>query len=318
MGIGHIGSCTVLVTGARGVLGSYTRLLLSGMHPKRLLTPSREELDLLSTSSTHSYIEEHRPDIVIHLAATVYGLGGNLANPLNALTCNTVIDNNLFRALDHYPAKHIFFASTVAGYPCSSGNSALGLREDDFFTGFPHEGEYGYAMAKRHAYSYLQLLKKVHGTSFNYGIFTNLYGRYDRFDTSGGHVLPSLVAKARVARVEERPLTVWGNPESTRDFMHAADAAGAILHLITLNRDLSIVNISTGKETAIGEIAKIIADENGLDSITYDPGSPVGISRRVVDNSRLLGTGFQSAITLDYGIRDLVGWYSDNLTSARR
>lgn len=137
---------TILLTGSTGMLGSYLKLLLSALTNYQVLSPSRHELDLLSQSSTKAYISRHKPHIVIHLSASVFGLGGNINRPLKALTDNSCIDNCLFEALVEFPPEHIFYASTVAGY----GYPFIGtpLQEDNFFEGTPHHGEYGYAMAK--------------------------------------------------------------------------------------------------------------------------------------------------------------------------
>jgi GDP-L-fucose synthase len=305
----------ILITGSGGILGSYLKLLLPPSDSYTVLAPTREELDLSSFSSVKNYFSFHVPDIVIHLAATVFGLGGNLANPIQALVSNTTINNNLFAVLALHPPQHIFFAGTVASYPYPY--PAEGLKEEFLFTGLPHGGEYGYAMAKRHAYAYLELLRRQYATSFNYGIFTNLYGRYDKFDITNGHVIPSLIAKAYAANVSDSPLEVWGNPLTTRDFLHAADAAGAILHLLKNSRNLKVVNISSGCETSILSVAEIIKDEAKLSDINFDSSAPVGISRRLVNNEVLLGTGFAPSVPIDFGLRSLYQWYSQNFGKVR-
>lgn len=307
----------VLLTGGRGMLGTYTRLLLSNLSLACVLSPTRDEMDLSLLCSVENYLIEHKPDIVIHLAATVYGLGGNMSNPILSLTSNTLINNNLFSALAKFPVEHIFFASTVAGYPFSGATPNISLKEADFFSGMPHDGEFGYAMAKRHAYSYLKLLKRVCSTRFTYGIFTNLYGRYDRFDSTHGHVIPSLVAKSFLARERSEPLVVWGNPQSTRDFMHAADASSALIHLITKCPDLEVVNISSGNECPIANVAEMIARFSNVSSVVYDHDRPVGISRRVVDNTKLVQSGFQCSVPIETGLLNLVEWFAGNRASAR-
>jgi GDP-L-fucose synthase len=305
----------ILITGSNGVLGRYLLLHLKSIGASKILAPKRSELDLEDLLCTRAYIQKHKPSIVIHLAATVYGLGGNIANPVQALVSNTLINNNLFSALSECPPTRIFFASTVAAYSYPFPDN--GLHESAFFCGQPHDGEYGYAMAKRHAYAYLKLLKRTSGTNFIYGIFTNLYGRYDRFNATVGHVIPSLITKAYTASQNSDPLVVWGAPDTTRDFMHAADAASAIIHLIKSEFASELVNISTGRAVSVGEVSEIIREAAGLDNLVFDASAPTGIKNRVVDNTLLTQSGFHPVVALRDGLIDLYDWYSSNRTIAR-
>jgi Nucleoside-diphosphate-sugar epimerases len=133
------------------------------------------------------------------------------------------------------------------------------LKEADFFEGLPHYGEFGYAMAKRHAYTYLKIISQETEMLFSYGIFTNLYGENDRFDESNGHIIPSLISKAYSASLSGKNLNVWGNGSAERDFLYAEDAARAVLLCLEDDNPQRIINISSGRGIRIGYIAETIA-----------------------------------------------------------
>ncbi|MFT4464124.1 MAG: NAD-dependent epimerase/dehydratase family protein [Sodalis sp. (in: enterobacteria)] len=175
------------------------------------------------------FFSYNRPHYVFHLASLVFGLLGNMENQLNAIATNTLINQQLFLACQRYPVRKIFFASTVAGY--GYPYQSLPLTEPYFFSGAPHAGEYGYGMAKRHALGYLEILRREYDIDYCYGIFTNLFDPYDRFDIHCGHVIPSLIEKAAASvQRQDRCLHVWGRPETSRDFMFSEEAGAAALH----------------------------------------------------------------------------------------
>jgi GDP-L-fucose synthase len=300
------GSCC-LVTGARGLLGTALVELIRAAEPSaEILTPTRSELDLQDKHGTADYFRNHRPEYVFHMAATVFGLAGNMANQMKSLSENTVINDNLLSALVVAQPRYVFFASTVAGY--GFPYSSLPLVESEYFIGEPHRGEYGYACAKRHAFGYLRLLRKELNIDTTYGILTNLYGENDRFDEVSGHVIPSLMVKALKAAETGSSLSVWGDGTATRDFLHATDAARAILYCASSPAKTEILNISSGVAVSIGEVASIIANCAGLPGLTLEPDKPVGIATRVVDNSRLKSIGFVQNVLPSVGVPSTFEW----------
>jgi len=306
---------TILVTGSGGVLGSaiLSELNRSGFH--NILSPDRSELNLLDANSTRSYIRKYKPKSIIHLASLVYGLGGNLKYQLQSVIANTAINNNLFSAISEVETEHFFFAGTVASYPFPY--SAIPIVEESFFNGLPHDGEFGYAMAKRHAYTYLKIMSKKNGIRFVYGIFTNLYGPRDKFDVENGHVIPSLIAKGYDAGTKKESLTVWGDGSAIRDFLYASDAASAAV-LCMKNPSNDIINISSGCGVPISAIAELICSYYGVDKINYLTDRPVGIPSRIVDNSRLKKLGFSVSISIEEGIRQTCDWYEKNINGIRQ
>jgi GDP-L-fucose synthase len=302
----------ILVTGAHGGLGT---ALVKQILDQDILTPTRSECDLLNAESVQTYIRRHRPKKVVHLASLVYGLKGNIDNYFNALNDNTIINANLFAALNQNPPEYIFFAGTVASYPFPYPR--MPLYEDDFFLGLPHAGEFGYAMAKRHAFAYLDLLKKNRCVRFNYGIFTNMYGEHDKFNSESGHVIPSLIAKAYNAKINGSQFDVWGDGSATRDFLHFEDAARAIVLCLETEVAFELLNISSGQASSIKFCADTICKAAGIESVCYLEDKPVGISSRTVSNVRLKQLGFQQKISLTNGLRNLFGWYEANFGSVR-
>lgn len=310
-----LGSCC-LVTGAGGVLGRAVIEQLAQLGVPQVLAPTRTELDLLDAQATEAYFSLHRPDTVIHLAATVFGLAGNMKNQVRAVIENSAINHHVLSAVAKYPAERFFFAGTVASYPYPY--TTMPLREDQFFLGLPHSGEFGYAMAKRHAFSYLRILGEEIGLKYTYGVFTNLYGEHDRFDVSGGHVIPSLISKAHSAALTGTPFEVWGDGTAERDFLHAEDAARAVMLCLTSNGLRNLVNISSGQAVSIKEITDCIAVEAGVTDIRFNADQPVGIKTRVVDNSQLVSVGFAPRISISAGLARTFKWYRENQVGIRQ
>lgn len=306
----------VLVTGAGGGLGKVVLSTLRSHGYSMILAPSRCDLNLLDAESVSRYIGLHQPNAVLHLAALVFGLQGNLDNQMRSLLENSQINENIFSALDIHPVDYFFFASTVAAY--AYPYKRIPLVEEDFFGGLPHDGEFGYAMSKRHAYAYLKILKDTKGTNFTYGIFTNLYGENDRFNDNAGHVIPSLITKANRALLEKKPLLVWGDGTAERDFLHFDDAAQAILRCMEIGTTPELVNISSGRSTSIRMLTELVCKTAGVADIEFQIDKPVGIQSRVVDNTLLRNLGFSQSIGLDFGIQRLYRWYSENISGVRR
>lgn len=306
----------LLITGSRGVLGTALIKILQSEGFTQLLTPKRHEMDLLDPISTQTYFSRHRPQAIIHLASLVLGLGGNLKYQLRSAIENTSINNNIFSSIQKYPVKNFFYAGTVASYPFPY--HSLPLTEKVFFEGLPHYGEFGYAMAKRHAYTYLRILSEEIGLRYTYGIFTNLYGEHDRFDPENGHVIPSLIAKAYESSKSQEALVVWGDGTAERDFLHAKDAAKAILLCLDQDDENSLINISSGIGVSIRYLAETLATIAKIPRLIFSTDKPAGIPRRIVDNKKLVQSGFIQSISIEDGLSNTYKWYLSNIGNIRR
>jgi len=272
----------IWVTGANGSLGKSLVESLETASFGPILAPTRDELDLANLSAVESFVAKNRPTHVFHLAAQVFGISGHRQNPEASLLTNTLIDNSVFAALFKTPPTWIYYSSTVAayGYPYLT----LPLKESDFLEGKPHDSEFGYAVSKRFALNYLELLNRQHKTTFAYGLSTNLFGSGDRFLEGRGHVVISLLEKAGIAKLENKPLEVWGTGSATRDFLSTTDAANIMISLMDI--DVGVVNIASGVEISISEIAEYIVDAFGLPGFKF-VGINEGITKRVCSVSKL-------------------------------
>lgn len=299
----------VLITGGSGLLGMAVQKKLRENNID-FIAPPRKELDLLEYGLTLEYLKNYEPTEVVHLAAVVFGLGGNLRNQMNSAVFNTTMNNNLFSALYQIPPKNIFFAGTAASY--SYPFKALPLEENVFFEGFPHYGEFGYAMAKKHAYTYLKILKEEKKTSFIYGVFTNLFGEHDNFDIDNGHVIPSLIAKACIAKKENRALEVWGDGSARRDFLYSEEAAKAIFFLLNTSLTEEVINISSGESYSMKEVAELIAQyANIKQEIVYLKDMPSGIRDREISNKKIVDLGWCLDSDFKKSLCKTYAWYSE-------
>lgn len=304
----------ILITGSSGVLGYGLLKALKESGYNNLYTPNHKELDLLNYNNIKSYLEYYKPSYVFHLASIVYGIKGNEINQWPALIKNTSINQNLLLAISEVKTvKKIFYAGTVASYPA---NSEMPLREPNFFLGIPHDGEFGYACSKKYVYAYLVLLLKKFGIEFTYGIFTNIYGPNDRFNSETGHVIPSLIAKAESAYRSKTSLKIWGDPGTTRDFIYNEDAGYAAL--LAMNKSNGLINISSGKETTMKQVAASIVSNYKNLEYTWDSSKPIGISNRSVSNALLKGLGWKEKNSFNEGISKTISWYRNNPNKIRR
>lgn len=295
----------ILITGGSGLVGSSLLRRIQGRY--EIFAPSHKELDLNNEKAVDEYLRVHKIDVCIHAAAVVFGLGGHLSNPGEALFANTRLDQNVFNAVRKNGLKKFIYVGTVAAY--GFPYVQLPLREEDFYQGEPHESEYGYASAKRAASSFCKVLSDS-GIPSIYCILTNVYGPNDRFNIATGHVIPSLIAKGSQAALSGEPLKVWGNPETTRDFIYVDDVAAAIDQLMD-SPFQGNVNLSTGVETSMLDVAEGISRKFGIRSIQWEANKPQGIPKRVVSNKLLKSVINFKETDFQTGLDKTVEWYKN-------
>jgi GDP-L-fucose synthase len=304
----------ILITGGRGMLGRSLIGELEAAGYRNILAPTRSELDLLDTRAVRAYLGRHKPYWVFHLASVVYGLLGNMRNQSVALTDNTLINHNVLTAAGAARVRKIFYAGSVASYP--HPYPSLPLTEDALWQGAPHRGEYGYACAKRHALSYLEVLHEEAGIDYCYGVLTNLYGPHDRFDDCNGHVIPSLIRRLHESKRTGEVFRAWGDGTARRDFMHAQDAARAAL--VGMANVTGVMNICSGATTPISEVvAGLVTAEQYRGRVIWQTEMPTGIVERSVSNRILREYGFSCAYSLELGLVETWNWYDANRELAR-
>lgn len=312
---------SLLVTGSSGLLGaSVVRAIRELAWDKKfkILTPSSQELDLTLENETENYFGIHKPEVVVHLAAKVMGLRGNMDNQIQSMRQNSRINESLFLAATKYPPKRIFFAGTVASY--AFPYKSLPLVEEHFLDGDVHAGEFGYAWAKRSAYPWLRLFSEELGVSWSYALFTNLFGPNDRFIGPHTHVIPALIQKAHETKRSKgsKSLEVWGHPEVTRDFLFAPEAGRAsLVALENSSQEGLIVNIASGVETSMKNVAESIAAHFEIENVSWDSAKPVGVPNRSMNIDKLSSFGFQPNIGLHDQLGKTIEWYLANPSLVR-
>lgn len=302
----------LLVTGSTGLLGSAIHLQSEGLY--EVFAPSRRELDLEDGVAVSSYIAKLQPDYCIHTAAHVYGLGGHKLHPNKALFLNSKIDINLISALSSTKIEHFIYVGTVAsyGYPYVTQP----LMEIDFMKGLPHAGEYGYAMAKRFGYDLASSLK-LNGASVTYAIMTNLFGPNDNFNEKTGHVIPSLISRAFHSLDHGLPLQVWGDETDSRDFLYSEVAAKRVIQALNGRHD-GLLNIGSGKERRIIDVALFIKNYLGVIGLEMKHGGVNAIHKRTLDISLLESKFGVIPDDFELNLQKTIDWFGKNRNRARR
>lgn len=306
-------SQALLVTGGGGLLGSAVVEHLGACgRSDAVLAPRRADLDLLDDPATLDWFREHRPARVIHLAGHVRGLAGNMGHQLDGLVLNSRMGLNLISACAAFPPERLVIGGSTSAYAFPFAR--LPLMEDGLLAGDVHPGEHGYASAHRLLIAGADALRRDAGVDARVAVLTNLFGPRDRFKGTAAHVVPALIARfTAAADAGDDEVAVWGNPGTTRDFMYSEDAAAAVVAALDAEDAPRLVNVASGAERTMGEVAATIAAATGYaGSITWDDSMPVGVPRRAVDVSRLHALmPATEEIGFDEGIRRTVAWYRD-------
>jgi GDP-L-fucose synthase len=302
----------LLITGSTGLLGSAIRAQSDGLF--EVFSPSRLELDLEDGVAVSEYVAALRPDYCIHTAAHVFGLGGHKLHPNKALFLNSKIDINLISALSETDIEHFVYVGTVAsyGYPYITQP----LIENEFMKGVPHAGEYGYAMAKRFGFDLSSSLK-LNGASVTYAIMTNMFGPHDNFNDKTGHVIPSLISRAFMALDNSSPLQVWGDDTDSRDFLYSEIAAKRIIQALNGRHD-GLLNIGSGKERRIVDVATVIKEYLGIAKLEMKHGGVNAIHNRTLDVALLESKYGVIPDEFEQNLKKTIDWFRDNRESARR
>ena len=304
----------ILITGGTGLIGTALTEYLCQRRYSNVLSIGSADCDLKNMDSTNNFFEKEQPEFVYHLAATVYGIMGNLKNQGSSFLENSLINLNVIEAARRVNVKKIVVMVTCAAYPDSP--LSLPLKEDEFWFGKPHYSEYGYAQAKRSMLANLISYRDSYGISFSYVISTNIYGPNDRFNLENGHVMPSLVKKFYEAKKTEREVEVWGDGSTCRDFLYSEDAARA-LYLIMESVD-GPINMASGKVNAIKDIVDWLAEFVHLKGkVKWDDSKPKGRCFREFDLTKLGQTGFKPEVDIESGVRKTYDWYERYVDVAR-
>jgi GDP-L-fucose synthase len=308
---------SVYIAGHRGLVGSalYRRFEDEGF--VNLLVRSRDELDLTDRAATFDFILESRPDVIIDAAARVGGIMANNTYPADFLSENLQIQVNLLDAAVAARVPRLLFLGSSCIYPKLAPQP---IGESALLTGPLEPTNDAYAIAKIAGILQVQAVRRQYGLSWISAMPTNLYGPGDNFSSTGSHLLPALIRRYEEARASAAPsVTNWGTGTPRRELLHVDDLARACLHLLEHFDSPIHVNIGTGVDHTISEIAEMVATAVGYTGETrWDSSKPDGTPRKVLDVSLIRKAGWHSQIALREGIEETVAWYRANLDAVRR
>lgn len=307
----------VAVTGGAGFLGSVVVEQLRKAGCQNIWIPRSRDYDLVQMDAVQRLYDDARPDLVLHLAARVGGIGANQANAGRFFYDNLMMGTQLMEIGRQRGLEKFVALATICAYPKFT---PVPFREEDLWAGYPEETNAPYGLAKKMMLVQAQAYRQQYGFNAVVLFPVNLYGPGDNFDMQTSHVIPALIRKCMEAQARgDRKVVLWGDGSPSREFLYVDDAARAILLATEHYNGSEPVNIGTSQEITIQELAHLIADEVGFDGeLVWDTTKPNGQPRRCLEVSRAKQFfGFEAAWTLHEGIKKTVAWYRSHQTEVR-
>jgi GDP-L-fucose synthase len=299
----------ILVTGGAGFLGSCVVQKLRERGADRVVIPRSGDCDLRNPGHVDQLYEETRPDLVIHLAARVGGIGANRAHPGTFFYDNALMGMYVIEYARRYAVRKFVCIGTVCSYPKFT---PVPFREEDLWNGYPEETNAPYGLAKKMLLTQLHAYRQEFGLNGVYLIPVNLYGPGDDFDPDSSHVIPALIRKCVAARASgSASITAWGTGTATREFLYVDDAAEAIATAAERYEKPDPVNIGSGDEISIGDLMTLIAHLVGYEGeIQWDVSQPDGQPRRRLETTRAWQEfGWRARTPLREGLRRTIDWF---------
>jgi len=303
----------VCVTGGAGFLGSYVLEKLAARGAKDVFVPRIEEFDLVRPEAIQRLLDEARPDLILHLAAHVGGIGANRAHPAEFFYDNLMMGVQLIHEAWKRGVQKFVALGTVCAYPKFT---PVPFREDDLWNGYPEETNAPYGLAKKMLLVQAQAYRQQYGFNTIFLIPVNLFGPGDNFDLESSHVIPALIRKCVEARDRGEPeVAVWGDGSPTREFLYVEDAAEGILLAAERYDGSEPVNLGSGREIRIKDLAETIARLTEFPGkIVWDASKPNGQPRRALDISRAEALfGFRAQMPFEEGLRRTIEWYRERV-----
>ena len=301
----------IFVAGHTGLVGSALVREISNSEEHSWVGRTRSELDLFDLDAIRSFLSEERPDAVIVAAARVGGIGANSTNPVEFLSENLKIELNMMEAAHAHGVTRLVFLGSSCIYPKFATQP---IKEEALLTGGLEETNAPYSIAKIAGLKLVEAYRSQFGRDWISAMPCNLYGPGDNFDLQSGHVLPSLIRRFHEAKVSgATAVTLWGSGSPTREFLFADDAAKAILFLLGNYSEPTHVNIGSGDEISIRDLAQTVAQVVGYTGSTFwDHSRPDGTPRKLLDSSKIHKLGWQHSTSLLEGVRKTYDWYLKN------
>jgi GDP-L-fucose synthase len=304
------------VAGHRGLVGSAVWRHLSARGHSALIGRTSTELDLRETAAVERFFAEQRPKYVVLAAAKVGGILANSTYPADFLSDNLQIQLNVLNAAQRSGVERLLFLGSSCIYPKLAPQP---ISEDSLLTGPLEPTNDAYAIAKIAGVLHVQALRRQHGASFISAMPTNLYGPGDNFDLTSSHVLPALIRRFHEATADGRDeIVIWGTGSPRREFLHVDDLARACIVLLERYDSGAPINIGTGTDVSIRDLAALIADIVGYRGrLTFDPSRPDGTPRKLLDVGRVNALGWKAEVALREGIASTYDWYRGSLADDR-
>jgi len=301
-------SARIYVAGHRGMVGSAVWRHLAAQGFTDLVGASSRELDLRETAPVDGFFEATKPDVVVLAAARVGGILANAMAPADFLADNLRIQLNVMQAAQRVGVDRLLFLGSSCIYPKFAPQP---ISEDSLLTGALEETNDGYAIAKIAGILQVQALRRQYGVHYISAMPTNLYGPGDNFDPVSSHVLPAMIRRFHEAKVTgAQQVTLWGSGTPRREFLHVDDLAEALLFLLEHSDDPKTINVGTGEDLTIRELAELVADVVGWQGeIRQDPSKPDGTPRKLLDVGRLRELGWTARTPLRDGIASTYDWF---------
>ena len=307
----------IVVTGGAGFLGSHLTEKLTRLRYKNVFVPRINQYDLREKEAIVRLYQETQPEVVIHLAAVVGGIGANRESPARFFYDNAIMGIQLLEQARIYGVKKFVVIGTICAYPKFT---PVPFKESDLWNGYPEETNAPYGLAKKMLLVQSQAYRQEYGFNSIYLLSVNLYGPRDNFDPKSSHVIPAIIRKCLEAvAIGSNEIVVWGTGTASREFLYVEDAAEAIILAMEKYDKPDPVNIGSGTEISIKDLARLIADLCGFKgNFVWDTTKPDGQPRRCLDISKAQKEfGFKATIPFHEGLKKTVDWYRNEFQRRR-
>lgn len=306
----------IYVAGHRGLVGSAIVRSLKRQGYNNIIGRTHKELDLKDQAQVREFFEKERPDVVVLAAAKVGGINANNQAPADFAYENMQIQCNVIKDCHDFKVKKLLFLGSSCIYPKMAPQP---IPENALLTGLLEPTNEGYAIAKISGLLMCRYFKRQYGDNFISCMPTNLYGPYDNYELQGSHVLPAMIRKFHEAKLNGAPsVELWGTGTPLREFLYVDDMADACVFLLENYDGEEHVNIGTGKEVSIKELAELVKQTVGFEGeIIWNKDMPDGTPRKLCDVSKLNSLGFKAKVDLPEGIKLAYEWFKENVSQAR-
>jgi len=304
-----LAGCRVTVTGGAGFLGQAVCERLAARGVSEVAVPRRSDYDLVHEADAVRMYDDFRPDVVLHLAGEVGGIGANRANPGRYFFANMAMALNLIEQARARGIRKFVQVGTICAYP---KHTPVPFHEEDLWNGYPEETNAPYGVAKKAALVMLDGYRQQYGLASSYLLPVNLYGPRDNFDPESSHVIPALIRKCETARREGRDhIECWGTGVASREFLYVDDAAEGVIRAAEVMEEPTPINLGTNQEISIRDLVCLVAKLVGFaGEIRWDSTKPDGQPRRCLDVTRAQEQlGWSAVVPFEKGLQQTIDWW---------